>query len=149
MGQPLLEVHPERDRAAELGIDTGSRVYTLWAYSDGAFEDEFFIDDDEIDTFLYSTEGNIERPGDLESIMFYSRRGGVVPLSGIATLRETVNTETIRRVDGDRTITLSIIPPRDAPLGGRGAEGDQGDHRRYEGSRRVAVRDNARTQWWQ
>jgi len=27
-----------------------------------------------------------------------------------------VNTETIRRVDGDRTITLSIIPPREVPL---------------------------------
>ncbi len=116
MGQPMLEVHPDWERAAELGIDTGSLGYALWAYSDGAFVDEFFIDDDEIDMFLYSTEGNIERPEDLESIMLYSPRGGVVPLSAIATLRETVNTETIRRVDGDRTITLSVIPPRDVPL---------------------------------
>ena len=34
----------------------------------------------------------------------------------IARLEESVNTETIRRVDGDRTITLSVIPPRDIPL---------------------------------
>ena len=116
MGQPMLEVRPDWERAAELGIDTGGLGYTIWAYSDGAFVDEFFIDDDEIDMFLYSTEGNIERPEDLESIMLYSPRGGIVPLSAIATLRETVNTETIRRVDGDRTITLSVIPPRDVPL---------------------------------
>jgi multidrug efflux pump subunit AcrB len=48
--------------------------------------------------------------------MLYSPSGGVVPLASVATLRETVNTETIRRVDGDRTITLSIIPPKDVAL---------------------------------
>jgi len=116
MGQPLLEVRPDWERAAELGMDTGDLGYTLWAYSDGAYVDKFFLDDDQIDMFLYSTEGNIERPQDLESVMLYSPRGGVVPLGAVASLQETVNTETIRRVDGDRTITLSIIPPRDIPL---------------------------------
>jgi len=116
MGQPILEVHPDWERAAELGIDTQDLGYTIWAYSDGAFVDEFFLDDDEIDMFLYSTEGNIERPQDLESVMLYSPRGGIVNLSSVARLEETVNTETIRRVDGDRTITLSVIPPGDIPL---------------------------------
>jgi len=116
MGQPLLEVHPDWERAAELGIETGDLGYTIWAYSDGAYVDKFFLDDDQIDMFLYSTSGNIERPEDLESVMLYSPSGGVVPLSAVARLQETVNTETIRRVDGDRTITLSIIPPRDVPL---------------------------------
>ena len=78
--------------------------------------DEFFLDDDEIDIFLYSTTGNIERPQDLERLMLYSPSGGVIPLSAVARLRESVNTETIRRVDGDRTITMSIIPPKDIPL---------------------------------
>jgi multidrug efflux pump subunit AcrB len=48
--------------------------------------------------------------------MLYSPSGGIVPLSAVARLAETVNTETIRRVDGDRTITMSIIPPADVPL---------------------------------
>ena len=116
MGQPLLEVRPDWERAAELGIDTQDLGYTLWAYSDGAYVDDFFLDDDEIDMFLYSTEGNIERPSDLESVMLYTPRGGSVPLNAVARLVETVNTETIRRVDGERTITLSVIPPREIPL---------------------------------
>lgn len=116
MGQPMLEVRPDWERAAELGMDTGDLGYTLWAYTDGAYVDKFFLDDDQIDMFLYSTQGNIEKPQDLESVMLYSPRGGIVPLSAVARLQETVNTETIRRVDGDRTITLSIIPPRDIPL---------------------------------
>ena len=48
--------------------------------------------------------------------MLYSPSGGIVPLSAVARLSDTVNTETIRRVDGDRTITMSIIPPKDIPL---------------------------------
>ncbi len=72
MGQPMLEVHPDWERAAELGISPGDLGYTVWAYSDGAYVDEFFLDDDEIDIFLYSTTGNIERPQDLERLMLYS-----------------------------------------------------------------------------
>ena len=106
----MLEVRPDWERAAELGIGPGDLGYSVWAFSDGAYVDEFFLDDDEVDIFLYSTTGNIERPQDLERLMLYSPRGGVIPLSAVARLTETVNTETIRRVDGERTITLSIIP---------------------------------------
>jgi multidrug efflux pump subunit AcrB len=116
MGQPMLEVRPDWERAAELGISPGDLGYSVWAFSDGAYVDEFFLDDDEIDIFLYSTTGSIERPQDLQRLLLYSPSGGVIPLSAVARLTETVNTETIRRVDGERTITLSIIPPRDVPL---------------------------------
>ena len=116
MGQPFLEIHPDWERAAELGIDADDLGYTIWAYSDGAYVDEFFFGDDKIDMYLYSTQGGIENPDDINHIMLYSTRGGIVPLNAVASVEETVNTETIRRVDGSRTITLSIIPPADIPL---------------------------------
>ena len=116
MGQPLLEIHPDWERASELGLDVGDLGYSIWAFSDGAFVDEFFLGDEKIDMFLYSTQGSIQRPEDVDDIMLYSPRGGVVPLSAVAEVRQTVNTETIRRVDGERTITLGIIPPRDIAL---------------------------------
>ena len=112
----MVEVHPDWERASELGIDAGDLGYTIWAFSDGAFVDEFFLGDDKIDMFLYSTRGTIRTPGDVDNIMLYSPGGGMVPLSAVADVRQTVNTETIRRVDGERTITLGIIPPRDIPL---------------------------------
>jgi multidrug efflux pump subunit AcrB len=116
LGQPLLEVRPDWDRAAEFDFDTEELGYTVWAFSDGAYVDEFFLGDDKIDMFLYSTSGTIEHPGDIERLQIYTPAGAVVPLAAVATVRETVNTETIRRVDGERTITLSIIPPREVPL---------------------------------
>jgi len=116
MGQPLLEIRPDWERAAELGLDTSALGYAIWAFTDGAFVDEFFLGDDKIDMFLYSTNGVVERPGDVKNVLLFTPNGGVVPLEAIATVSETVNTATIRRVDGRRTITLSIIPPREIPL---------------------------------
>ncbi|MEM7017410.1 MAG: efflux RND transporter permease subunit, partial [Pseudomonadota bacterium] len=116
MGQPLLEIRPDWERAAELGIDTSALGYTVWAYSDGAFVDEFFLSDEKIDMFLYSTQGTIDQPRDIDHVMLYSNQGGMVPLSSVASVNETVNTETIRRVDGERTVTLRIVPPRTVPL---------------------------------
>ena len=116
LGQPLVEVRPDWERASELGLDVGDLGYSIWAFSDGAFVDEFFLGDEKIDIFLYSTRGTIRQPEDVADIMLYSPMGGMVPLSAVAEVRQTVNTETIRRVDSNRTITLGIIPPRDIPL---------------------------------
>ena len=43
-------------------------------------------------------------------------RGGVLPVSALADIMETVDTDAIRRVDGRRTVTLNIIPPREIAL---------------------------------
>ncbi|MCG8324228.1 MAG: efflux RND transporter permease subunit [Thiotrichales bacterium] len=116
LGQPMIEVRPDWERAAELGIDADELGYTIWAYSDGAFVDEYFEGDRKVDMFLYSTHGVIKSPEDIQHLTLYSSQGGVVPLNAVASVRETVNTETIRRVDSRRTITLSIIPPQNVPL---------------------------------
>ena len=116
MGQPLVEIRPDWERASELGLDVADLGYSIWTFSDGAFADEFFLGDEKIDIFLYSTQGTVQQPEDVDNIMLYSSQGGMVPLSAVADIRQTVNTETIRRVDGARTITLGIIPPRAIPL---------------------------------
>jgi multidrug efflux pump subunit AcrB len=46
----------------------------------------------------------------------YTPIGAVVPLSSIATIEETVDTNIIRRLNGQRTVTLNIIPPEDVAL---------------------------------
>lgn len=116
MGQPLLEVRPDWDRAAELGISTEELGYLVWALSDGAYHDDFYLGDEKIDMYIYSTTGTVKDPSDLQNLPIYSDSGGIVPLSSIAFVQQTVNTETIRRVNGERAVTLSIVSPRDVPL---------------------------------
>jgi multidrug efflux pump subunit AcrB len=116
LAQPFLEIRPDWERAAELGISAADLGYMVWAYSDGAFVDEFFLDDDKIDIFLYSTQGTVRHPEDVAALYIYSETGAAVPLGAVARVVETSSTDNIRRVDGNRAVTVSIIPPRSIPL---------------------------------
>ena len=116
LSQPLIEIHPNWERAAELGMDTSDIGFTVAALTNGAFVDEFFLADDKIDMYLYSQAGPGFSPQGLTDLPVYTRGGGVVPLSSIASVIETVDTSTVRRVDGRRTVTLSIIPPETVAL---------------------------------
>ncbi len=116
MGQPLLEVRPDWERAAELGFNTEQLGYLIWAFSDGAYVDEFYLGDKKIDMYLFGAKQSIRSPEQIDHLTVYSPKGAVVPLSSVANVVETANTETIRRVNGERTVTLSIVPPREIPL---------------------------------
>ena len=116
LSQPLIEIRPDWTRAAELGMTAGELGYTVAALTDGAFVDEYFQDDDKIDMYLYSSAGSRQSLDRLGSLPVYTPRGAVLPLEAIATIRETVDTNSIRRINGQRTVTLSIIPPSDVAL---------------------------------
>jgi multidrug efflux pump subunit AcrB len=111
MSQPMAYVRPDWDRAAELQVSQSELGYTLWAYSDGAFADEFFLDDDKLDIYLFSTEGTVNQPADLEQVMLHTASGSLVPLAALARVEERVGAASIPRVNGLRTVTLRIIPP--------------------------------------
>jgi len=115
MSQPIAQVRPDWERAAERGISQDQLGYTLWAYSDGAFVDEFYLDDDKLDMYLYSSAGAINKPADLETVMLYTA-DGMVQLSSLARVEEVVGVNSIRRVNGMRTVTIGIIPPRRVAL---------------------------------
>jgi multidrug efflux pump subunit AcrB len=116
LGQPVLEVRPDWVRAEEFGVSAHELGYLVSAFSDGAYLDEFFLEDEKIDMFLYSTQTGERGPGALDDLEIYSPSGGVLPLRALAKIEETVKTDVIQRVDSRRTVTLSIVPPRDVPL---------------------------------
>ncbi len=116
LAQPLVEVRPDWERAAELGMVAEDFGYLVAALTDGAFVDEFFLADDKIDIYLYSTDGAEAALDSLERLPVHTPAGVTLPLAALATIRETVDTSSVRRVDGQRTVTLNIIPPRDMAL---------------------------------
>ena len=111
LSQPLIEVKPKWARASEVGMTTQDFGYTIAALTDGAFVDEFYLDDDKIDIYLYSKAGRNASLDSLSQISVYTPIGAVVPLSSIARIEETVDTNIIRRLNSQRTVTLNIIPP--------------------------------------
>jgi multidrug efflux pump subunit AcrB len=116
LGQPLLELRPRWERAAELGFSTEELGYAIAALTDGAYVDEVFVDDDKLDLFLYSRGGSPTGIDEIARFGIYAPAGLVVPVGTVADVVETVDTDNIRRVDGRRTVTLYIIPPRSVPL---------------------------------
>jgi multidrug efflux pump subunit AcrB len=116
LSQPLLEVQPDWARAAELGLTANDVGYTVAALTDGAFVDEYFEADDKIDMYLYGTTGGQTDVDNLGGLPIYTPQGSILPLDAIATIRETVDTNSIRRINGQRTVTLNIIPPAAIPL---------------------------------
>jgi multidrug efflux pump subunit AcrB len=116
LGQPLLELRPRWERAAELGLTTEELGYAVAGLSDGAFVDEFFLADDKIDIYLYSTQRPAQDLSDIVNLPIHTPQGTVLPVGALVDVVETVDTNTVRRVDGKRTVTLSIIPPRSVAL---------------------------------
>ena len=116
LAQPLIEIRPEWERLSELGMSAGDLGYTVAALTDGAFADEYFLDDKKIDIYLFSSTGSAARLDDLNGLPIYTPQGAVLPLSALARVVETVDTSEIRRVNGNRAVTLNIIPPETVAL---------------------------------
>ncbi len=116
LDQPLIEIRPDWDRSAELGFTADGLGFAVAALTDGAFVDEYFRGDDKIDVFLYSTAGSDRNLSGVEDLPVFTPSGAVVPLSAIAEIVETVDTDSVRRLNGRRTVTLNIIPPRSVAL---------------------------------
>lgn len=116
LDQPLVEVRPRWERLAEFGYSAADFGYAVAALSDGAYVDEFFVDDDKVDIFMFSSAGQGQQLEQLAHLPVHTPSGAVLPLSALADLRETVDSATVRRVDGNRTVTLHIVPPRSVAL---------------------------------
>jgi len=116
LSQPLLEVRPKWDRAAELGMNADDVGFTVAALTDGTYVGEFFRDDEKIDIYFYSKDSARAELDNLGQMPIYTPQGTIVPLSSVADIKETVDTNTIRRIDAKRTVTLNIIPPDNVAL---------------------------------
>ncbi len=114
--QPLIEIQPRWKRLDELGIGNRDFGYSVAAMSDGAFVDEFILNDDKVDIFLFSGAGSNQTIEQLANAPLVTPQGGVLPLKALADLVESKNSNSLRRVDGNRTVTVYIIPPRDVAL---------------------------------
>jgi multidrug efflux pump subunit AcrB len=116
LSQPLVEIRPKWERAAELGMSAQDLGFTVAALTDGAFAGYFYQDDEKIDIYFYSKDRFGVALDSVGQLPVYTPQGTMVPLSTLATVHETVDTSTIRRINAKRTVTLNIIPPKEIAL---------------------------------
>lgn len=116
LAQPLVQIRPDWDRAAELGLSTDAIGFSVAALTQGAYVDDFFLGDDKIDIYVYGDEAGEPRLEQVPGLLLRSPGGATLPLSAVARIEELADTISIRRVDGRRTVTLHIIPPDEVAL---------------------------------
>ena len=116
LSQPLIEIKPRWQRLNEVGMSNSEFRYSVSAISDGAYVDEFILNDDKVDIFLFSGAGNQQNLEQLARAPLVTSNGEVLPLNALADLVESKSSDNLRRVDGKRTVTVYIIPPRDVAL---------------------------------
>ena len=116
LAQPMVEIRPDWERASEVGLSAEELGFTVAALTDGSYVDEFFLDDDKIDIYLYSDVGQNAQLDNLGQLPVYTPSGAVLPLASLVSIKETIDTDSLRRVNGRRTVTLNIIPPRSIAL---------------------------------
>ena len=116
LNQPLIEVKPRWQRLAELGLSNNELSYAISALSDGAYVDEFILGDDKVDIFIFSKAGNQQNIKQLSNSPITTPAGQVMPLSALADMQATYSSDSLRRVDGNRTVSVYIIPPRKVAL---------------------------------
>ena len=116
LNQPLIEVRPNWQRAAELGLDAQAFGFAVAAFSDGAYVDELVLGDDKVDIYLYGQTAGGQSLGRIPDLPMHARDGRIVPLSAVAEFVETTNTDAVRRVNGRRTVTLNVVAPRSVEL---------------------------------
>lgn len=115
LDQPLVELVPRWERLAEVGYDATGFGFAVAALSDGAFVDELILGDNKVDIYLFGGAGTQQLDA-LRELPVATPSGAVLPLSALADLRESADTDSIRRLDGRRTVTLNIVPPRGIAL---------------------------------
>ena len=116
LAQPLIELRPKWTRAAELGFSAQELGFAVAALTDGAYVGEFLLDGDRIDIFMYGSGAADTTLANLPGLPLYSPEEGIVPLGAVAELVERVDTDTLRRLDGRRTVSVNIIPPKTVAL---------------------------------
>jgi multidrug efflux pump subunit AcrB len=116
LNQPLIEVKPRWDRLSELGLSNSELGYAISAFSDGAYVDEFILDDDKVDIFIFSNAGNEQSLKQLASSPIMTPTGQVMPLNALADMHASYSSDSLRRVDGNRTVSVYIIPPKNVAL---------------------------------
>jgi multidrug efflux pump subunit AcrB len=116
LSQPMIRVVPDWDRAEELGLSVEDIGFSVAALTDGAYVHEFYLKDDKIDMYMYNRSGPGSRLDALDSILLPTSTGVPIALSEFAKLVESVDASSVRRLNGQRTVTLHIIPPDNVAL---------------------------------
>ena len=115
-GKPELQVEIDEARAKDLdldGVEIGRVVETVVA---GRRLTTMIDGGREVDVNILAERAAYASPEDLENLVFLTGSGRPVALSGVARVERTIGPESIRRLERERNVLLTVDIAPDAPL---------------------------------
>lgn len=109
IAEPELQLMPNDRRITAAGLDRASVATIVRAVTSGAYVGEYFDGNDRMDIILKGPEWS--SPDALASIPVATPLAGLQSLGELTDIRRTVGPTQLLRVDGQRTLTLSVTPP--------------------------------------
>lgn len=111
---PELRFVPDDRRLAEVGWRREDLAAVVRALGDGAWLGEYFDGDRRMDVVLRG--GGWRTPEEIGGLALATPRGGTVTVGDVASVEVVPAAGQLRRVDGRRTVTLSVDPPESMSL---------------------------------
>tara|TARA_R110002096_G_scaffold154_20_gene877 strand:- start:6273 stop:9374 length:3102 start_codon:yes stop_codon:yes gene_type:complete len=111
IAEPELQLVPNDRRITAAGLDRGTVANIVRAMTSGAFVGEYFDGNDRMDMILRGPTWN--SPEELAAIPIATPLAGIQTIGELTEIRRTVGPTQLRRVNGQRTLTLSVTPPED------------------------------------
>ena len=116
LGNPELQVHVDRQRAADFGVsvtELGSVVETLVnGTKAGIFRDR----GEELDIILRGPLSDFTQTQRIEELKIHTPEGQVVSLGDIAKVRAALGPTKVEHIDRDRSVTLTVNIGSELPL---------------------------------
>ncbi|MGF1493158.1 MAG: efflux RND transporter permease subunit [Microcoleaceae cyanobacterium] len=116
-GAPELQVIPNRERLAEVGLSEADVGRAVEAALGGLRASEFVDGKRELDVTVELKDTAVDTPEGLRQLAIYSGNGQQVQLSDVAEVVETTGPDAINHVDLERSITLTVGLQQTASLG--------------------------------
>ena len=109
IAEPELQLVPDDRRITAAGLDRAAVATLVRTTTSGTFVGEYFDGNNRMDMILKGPTW--QTPEELSGIPVATPLAGIQTIGELTEIRRTVGPTQLRRVDGERTLTLSVRPP--------------------------------------
>lgn len=113
-GEAELSIYPNEQRISLAGLDRRAVGNIVRAYTDGLYAGEYFDGNQRYDIVLQGEKWN--SPEQLAAMPLATPLAGVQTIGELADIQRGIGPAKLQRVNGQRTITIFVIPPDNIPM---------------------------------
>lgn len=114
LSRPELQLVPDDLRIAQSGLDRSVVADAVRAFTGGLYAGRFFDGNQSKDILIWG--GGWDTPEDLAGMPIWTPTSGIQVIGELAPQRREVGPTQLRRVNGQRTVTLQVLPPANTTM---------------------------------